>query len=226
MENQSKNIQTMFNDIAKSYDVLNRILSFRRDVAWRKKAIKLCNLSNDDKILDLACGTGDMIAEMRKTIPNANIIGGDFSINMLKSAKNKLPNEKLSVADAHYLPFKDNMFDKITISFGFRNVTDKPLGLSEMYRVMKDDATLCILEFSEPENPLFAKIYKLYFTKILPTIGGIISGKRSAYEYLPDSVYKFPKRDEYRKMILDAGFKNVEFTSMTFGIVTAAIITK
>ncbi len=226
METRSKNVQSMFNTIASTYDLLNRVTSFRRDVAWRKKAIKLLEISDEHTILDLACGTGDMIVEMRNTAKNANIIGGDFSINMLKSGRPKVPTESLTAADAHCLPFKSNTFDRMSIAFGFRNVTDKATGLKEMHRVMKDGGKICILEFAEPENPVFAGIYKVYFTKVLPFIGGLISGEREAYEYLPKSVYKFPKRPEYKQMILDAGFKSVELHEMTFGICNAAIITK
>lgn len=226
MEKKSKDIQQMFNDIAPKYDFLNRALSFRTDVAWRKKAIKLTDIRDGHTVLDLACGTADMMIEITKTGKDIKLIGGDFSYNMLKIGKQKLPDGAFSVSDAHCLPFKDKSFDRMVIAFGFRNVTDKEKGLREMHRVLKDGGCACILEFSTPTNPLFAWIYRLYFTKILPFIGGLISGNRKAYEYLPDSVYKFPKRDAYKKMILDAGFKNAEFNPFTFGICDATICRK
>ena len=145
---------------------------------------------------------------------------------MLKIARAKAPDGKFTAADAHRLPFKDESFHRATIAFGFRNVTDKPKGLSELYRVLKKGGRLVILEFSEPENKAFAALYRFYFKKILPFIGGLISGNRKAYEYLPDSVYKFPKRPEYHEMIINAGFASVKFIPMTFGIVTIAIIDK
>jgi demethylmenaquinone methyltransferase/2-methoxy-6-polyprenyl-1,4-benzoquinol methylase len=167
LENQSKNIQKMFNNIAPKYDLLNRLLSFRRDVAWRKKAISLLKIRENNTVLDLACGTGDMMIELLNTIPTVNLIGTDFSINMLEIARKKNITQPLLAGDAHYLPFKDETFDRIMIAFGFRNVTDKPKGLEQMCKVLKPGGILCILEFSQPENPFFATIYKVYFTKIL-----------------------------------------------------------
>lgn len=226
MEDKSKKIQDMFNNIAPKYDFLNRLLSFRRDIYWRKKSISLMNIDSGYKILDLACGTGDMTLELKKRYPDNLVIDSDFSINMLNIAKTKLNDPLLVAGDAHFLPFKDESFDRIMIAFGFRNVTNKAVGLKEMYRILKPGGLLCILEFSQPEGKFFGSIYKFYFKKILPFIGGIISGNRNAYEYLPDSVYNFPKKDDYRKMILEAGFRDVTFNFMTFGICNAAICRK
>lgn len=226
MEERSKSIQAMFDGIAGRYDFLNRLLSFRRDVVWRKEAIKAAEIESGHRVLDLACGTGDMMLEIGRRAPGARVTGGDFSLNMLVAAKNKIPDGFFTAADAHSLPFVDEAFDRITIAFGFRNVTDKSKGLYELYRVLKNGGKLIILEFSEPENKAFAALYRFYFKKILPLIGGLISGNRNAYEYLPDSVYKFPKRPEYGKMIADAGFKNLRFIPMTFGIITITVINK
>lgn len=226
MEQKSKEIQQMFDNIAGRYDLLNRLLSFRTDVRWRKKAIKLAGIAKGQTVLDLACGTADMMIEMDRRVEGVTLVGGDFSYNMMLIGKEKFQKGAFSVADAHCLPFADKSFDRITISFGFRNVTDKPKGLKEMHRVLKDGGKLCILEFSQPEGPVFSRLYRLYFTKILPFIGGIISGNRKAYEYLPDSVYKFPKRDAYRQMILEAGFSEAVFNPMSFGICDATICIK
>lgn len=226
MEDKSKQIQSMFDNIAGRYDLLNRLLSFRRDVTWRKKAIRKMEIDKNMLVLDLACGTGDMILELQKQVNGVNVIGADFSKNMLCAAKKKGVSAPLLAADAHFLPFKENTFDRIMIAFGFRNVVDKDKGLNNLYRVLKPGGRLCILEFSHPEGVIFSKIYKFYFTKLLPFIGGIISGDRNAYSYLPDSVYKFPKKDVYEKMILDAGFDKIEFNPMTFGICDATICYK
>ncbi|UOD35570.1 bifunctional demethylmenaquinone methyltransferase/2-methoxy-6-polyprenyl-1,4-benzoquinol methylase UbiE [Deferribacteraceae bacterium V6Fe1] len=226
MEDKSKQIQSMFDNIAGKYDLLNRLLSFRRDVAWRRKAIKKMELIEDMLVLDLACGTGDMILELKNQVSGVNVIGADFSKNMLSIAKQKGITEPLLAADAHFLPFKENSFDRIMIAFGFRNVVDKQKGLENLYRVLKPGGRLCILEFSQPEGVIFPKIYRFYFTKLLPFIGGLISGNKNAYSYLPDSVYKFPKKDVYKKMILNAGFKEVKFNPMTFGICDATICYK
>lgn len=226
MEEKSKKIQRMFDGIADKYDFVNRLLSFRRDVAWRKKAISLLGVSEEQRILDLACGTGDMISELKKQTQNVNIIGADFSKNMLMKARKKQPEVKLLAGDAHCLPFKSESFDRVMIAFGFRNVTDKPSGLAEIFRIIKPGGRLCILEFSQPEGFLFSRLYKLYFTKILPFMGGLISGERKAYDYLPDSVYKFPPKPEYEKMIKDSGFESVRFNPLTFGICDATICFK
>lgn len=226
MEQKSKEIQQMFDNIAGRYDLLNRLLSFRTDVRWRKKAIKLAGIKPGQKVLDLACGTADMMIEMEKRVGSITLVGGDFSYNMMKIGQQKFPAGLFCVSDAHNLPYADNSFDRITISFGFRNVTDKPKGLKEMNRVLKKGGKLCILEFSQPEGFIFSRVYRLYFTKILPFIGGLISGNRKAYEYLPDSVYKFPKRDAYRAMVLEAGFVSCDFNPMSFGICDATICTK
>jgi len=226
LENKSREIQKMFDDIAHRYDLLNRLLSFRTDVRWRKKAIKLADIRSGQTVLDLACGTADMMIEMENSVGGVNLVGGDFSYNMLKLGKDKFEKGSFSVSDAHMLPFKSDSFDRMTISFGFRNVTDKPTGLKEMHRVLKPGGRLCILEFSQPEGFFFSRLYRLYFTKILPFIGGIISGNRGAYEYLPDSVYKFPKKDVYKQMVLDAGFEKIDFNPMTFGVCDATICYK
>lgn len=225
-EEKSKNVQNMFNTIAGRYDMLNRLLSFHVDSRWRKAAIKAANIQPEHKVLDLACGTGEVILEIHRQAPQATVIGGDFSKNMLLIAKEKLPQNLFSAADAQNLPFKDGSFNRITMAFGFRNVADKDKCLKELRRVLTDDGKAIILEFSEPNNKLFAALYKFYFDKILPFIGSVISGSKKAYKYLPESVHKFPKDDEYGKMILNAGFKGFTFTKKTFGVVTVAVIDK
>lgn len=224
-QEQSKKIQEMFNNIADKYDFLNGVLSFALDANWRKIAIRLSDIKKDHKVLDLACGTGDMIAEIHKQHPDAFIYGADFSVNMLHISQKKLNNVPFTAADAHNLPFKDNSFDRLTMAFGFRNVTDKARGLSELYRVIKSGGKVCILELTKPENKVTSFFYRLYFMHILPLIGGIFSS-RKAYKYLPDSVYHFPKRKEYRQMIENAGFRNIHFKTLVFGAVTIVIMEK
>ena len=224
-QEQSKKIQEMFNNIADKYDFLNGVLSFALDANWRKIAIRLSDIKKDHKVLDLACGTGDMIAEIHKQHPNAFIYGADFSVNMLHISQKKLNNVPFTAADAHNLPFKDNSFDRLTMAFGFRNVTDKARGLAELYRVIKSGGKVCILELTKPENKVTSFFYRLYFMHILPLIGGIFSS-RNAYKYLPDSVYHFPKRKEYRQMIENAGFRNIHFKTLVFGAVTIVIMEK
>lgn len=224
-KDKSKNIQDMFNNIADKYDFLNGILSFVLDDKWRRKAIQLADIKDGNKVLDLACGTGDMILEIKKQHSTCHVYGADFSINMLNYCKKKVNSCQLTAADAHNLPFKDNSFDRLTIAFGFRNVTDKRQGLSEFLRVIKPSGKICILELTKPENFLTNFLYKIYFVHILPFIGGLLSS-RQAYKYLPESVYSFPNHKEYKKMIEDVGFKNVTFKTMLFGAVTIATMEK
>lgn len=224
-QEQSKNVQDMFNNIADKYDFLNGVLSFALDDNWRKTAIKLSNIKDEHNVLDLACGTGDMMSEIIKQHPNVNIYGADFSVNMLNISSKKLPTVPLTAADAHNLPFKENAFDRLTMAFGFRNVTDKQLGLSELYRVIKPGGKVCILELTKPENSITGFFYKIYFKHILPFIGGIFSS-RKAYKYLPNSVYNFPKQKEYKQMIENAGFKKIHFKTLVFGAVTIALMEK
>ncbi|MDR2884396.1 MAG: bifunctional demethylmenaquinone methyltransferase/2-methoxy-6-polyprenyl-1,4-benzoquinol methylase UbiE [Deferribacteraceae bacterium] len=221
-EEKAKNIQNMFNNISWRYDLLNRVLSFRRDVRWRKLSIRKLDPQNSDTILDLACGTGDMILTLRKLAPKSVIIGGDFSLQMLKMGQKKV-TEQLVAADATCLPFADKSFDKVTMAFGFRNVTDKPKALREIHRVLKDGGKMCILEFSQPKSKIFSKLYWFYFKQVLPRVGALVSKSKDAYTYLPQSVENFPREEAYRQMIAEAGFKDLTLTWYDFGICNAAI---
>jgi len=226
MDNFSKNIQRMFDNISGHYDFLNRFLSFRRDIYWRKKAAGLLNINPHSRVLDIACGTGDMINSITNIQKDISPVGIDFSTRMLKIAKIKNEKSVFVAGDAQHLPLKKNTFDIITIAFGFRNFSNKRKSLREINNILSKDGKLCILEFSKPDGLFFSALYKLYFIKILPSIGGMISKEREAYKYLPDSVYNFPDREDYRKMILSAGFRKVIFNPLTFGICDATICIK
>lgn len=220
LEEKSKSVQDMFDTIAGRYDKLNKILSFRKDSGWRKLAIKEADIQDGDSVLDLACGTGEMIIELCKKKKISSIIGGDFSISMLNLARKKLPESPLTAADAQNLPFKSCSFSKITMAFGFRNVADKEAALKELYRVLKSKGKIVILEFTEPSNKIISYFYRLYTERILPYIGGVLSGNKRAYKYLPESVHKFPNDDIFGKMIKDTGFTNIKFMKHTFGAVS------
>ena len=224
-KDKSKNIQNMFNNIAGKYDFLNGLLSLNLDNRWRRIAIKKADIHDNDLVLDLACGTGDLTRAIKHYHPKCSIISGDFSINMLYIAKKKLPDNIFVASDAHFLPFVGDSFDRLTIAFGFRNVTDKAKGLKEFYRVLKPNGKVCILELTQPENKFINLCYSLYFRHILPFIAGMFSSKQ-AYEYLPDSVSSFPKRKKFKQLIEQAGFKNIKFKSMLFGAVTIAVMEK
>ncbi len=220
MDQKSKMIQNMFNDISERYDLINKLLSFNQDKRWRKKAIKIADIKESHTVLDLTTGTGELIKGVLNKVVPKYIIGADFSVDMLNIAKNKINEEDFIAADAQSLPFRTESFDRILIAFGFRNIIDKDLALKELYRVLKKDGKLIILEFSQPRFKPLATIYNIYFNNVLPFIGGIISGNSKAYAYLPESVYKFYKKDELYKLIEKASFNNIKFSELNFGIVT------
>jgi demethylmenaquinone methyltransferase/2-methoxy-6-polyprenyl-1,4-benzoquinol methylase len=180
-------------------------------------------------ILDVACGTGDVSLELRRKAPAARIVGLDFSQAMLDLAAVKVERARAQVelvaASAEDLPFPAADFDLLTIAFGIRNVVDKKKALGEFYRVLRPQGRLAVLEFSQPDYAWLRGIYNFYFFKILPLIGGLFA-KRSAYRYLPDSVAKFPSRNEFVAGLKDAGFTGCRYHSLTFGIVTLYLADK
>ena len=220
----AEQIRSMFDSISPAYDLLNRLLSFGRDMRWRKRAAAAIGFCDGDYALDLACGTGDMITAIRAFNGKCRIVGADFSQRMLALCKKKVRAE-IVAADACALPFKDAVFDKVTMVFGFRNVMDKPLALSELFRVLKSGGRVAILEFSKP-NFLFSHFFLFYFRFVLPRIGAVLSGHKRAYSYLPESVMRFPDEAEYRKMLEKAGFSDICFTPYDFGICTVAMAVK
>jgi demethylmenaquinone methyltransferase/2-methoxy-6-polyprenyl-1,4-benzoquinol methylase len=206
----------MFGEIAPRYDLLNRMLSAGVDRRWRLAAVKVALQHQPRRVLDLACGTGDMALWLKRLAPQAEVTGGDFAEPMLVIARQKARQAGLELpfqtADALALPFADQSFDAITIAFGFRNFADYPRALSELYRVLAPGGRVCILEFPPPPRGLLGGLYRFYFVKILPLIGGIISGKPQAYRYLPDSVERFPAPQVLAQMMKQAGFAPVRYT--------------
>lgn len=229
LSDKGRGIRTMFDDISHRYDLLNRLLSFGIDRRWRRFAVSQLDVPKHGRVLDIATGTCDVALEVaERTDPSVTIIGEDFTQGMLVQGKKKLAASPhgsrimLTNAPCEQIPHPDATFDAITIAFGIRNVVDRQEGLNEMYRVLKPGGRVVILEFSNPRSQLFRKIYYLYFQKILPAIGGLIS-KRSAYEYLPDSVIEFPAQREFSAMLACAGFRRVQHTDLTFGIATVYV---
>jgi len=220
----AKAVREMFSGIARRYDFLNHFLSVNTDKRWRRlvrKKLEDVLIRPDALVLDVACGTGDLSLELQKNA-NAKIIGTDFCRPMLSIAfdKNEKNNEQIPYveADGMNLSFADASFDAVTIAFGLRNFSNWQDGLKELHRVLKKDGKLIILEFSTPIVPGFKQIFNLYFTQILPRIGGAVSGSRGAYQYLPDSVSRFPDQKNLAKMMGETGFDKVEYTNLTGGI--------
>jgi len=221
---KKEGIRKLFDNIAPDYDKLNHILSLNIDKGWRKKAVReIADIDKPIKVLDVACGTADFTIEIaRKAASGSEVTGVDISEGMLAVGKEKIKkagvSAELYIADCEALPYEDRTFDRISVGFGVRNFEHLDLGLKEMYRVLKPEGKLVILELSVPSNPVIRWCYKLYFLKILPAIGGLVSGDRGAYEYLPASVLRFPAPDKFIQMMNSAGFDTVEHTPLTFGI--------
>ena len=221
---KKEGIRKLFDNIAPDYDKLNHILSLNIDKGWRKKAVReIADIDKPIKVLDVACGTADFTIEIaRKAASGSEVTGVDISEGMLAVGKEKIQkagvSAELYITDCEALPYEDRTFDRISVGFGVRNFEHLDIGLKEMYRVLKPEGKLVILELSVPSNPVIRWCYKLYFLKILPAIGGLVSGDRGAYEYLPASVLRFPAPDKFIQMMNSAGFDTVEHTPLTFGI--------
>jgi len=216
----------MFSEIAPRYDLLNRVLSAGVDRSWRVAAVKAALTGSPQRILDLATGTGDMALLLKKVAPQAEVIGADFVPPMLELARQKAQKLGLSIpfveADALSLPFPSSHFDAVTIAFGFRNFADYTAALSELYRVIAPGGKLCILEFPPPPKTGLGLLYRFYFTRILPLIGGLVSGSASAYRYLPESVERFPDPNTLAGLMSQAGF-TTQYRIFTGGIVALHI---
>jgi demethylmenaquinone methyltransferase/2-methoxy-6-polyprenyl-1,4-benzoquinol methylase len=221
-------VREMFGRIAPRYDLLNHLLSLDIDKVWRRRVAKRCSavLHNPAaRVLDLCCGTGDLALAFRREAPaGAEIVGSDFVLEMLARARAKAAANGAGVtfveADALALPFGDGSFDLVSCSFGFRNLANYERGLQEILRVLKPGGVVAILEFGEPRGKLFGSLYRFYFRRVLPRLGGLISGNGSAYNYLPNSVSKFPSAEALQGLFERVGYMHVRFERWTCGIVT------
>jgi demethylmenaquinone methyltransferase / 2-methoxy-6-polyprenyl-1,4-benzoquinol methylase len=226
----SRKVREMFTRIAPRYDLLNHILSLQMDRLWRARTAKILRpiLEREDaKILDLCCGTGDLAFALSRQ-GKGRVWGADFAHTMLVRAQAKattMSAEKtarvipLVESDALRLPFADGAFDLVTAAFGFRNLANYEAGLREIRRVLRTGGTIAILEFTEPKPGWFGDLYRWYFRAVLPRIGAMISGDRSAYSYLPKSVARFFPPGELRELMLGNGFESVEARVWTGGTV-------
>lgn len=230
-EDASRWVRGMFGRVAARYDLLNHLLSFNRDKRWRARTVaRVADVlaRQDARVLDLCCGTADVLLslEARRRLSGdggATVLGSDFCHPMLIEARRKIAAARLRSplfeADALALPLAPESLDLITVAFGFRNLTNYRRGLSELERVLKPGGVLAVLEFSQPTNRLFAALYGFFSRRVLPWVGGMISGSREAYSYLPESIQKFPGAEDLARQMRDAGFSSVEFERLTFGAV-------
>jgi demethylmenaquinone methyltransferase / 2-methoxy-6-polyprenyl-1,4-benzoquinol methylase len=229
--NKKAQVEQMFDSIAPKYDFLNRFLSLRIDVLWRKKVIKLLKDVPKGKFLDIATGTADLAIMLNQLNPD-QIIGVDISRAMLdvgdqKIAKLALQNKiKLQKADGENMPFEANTFDAATVAFGVRNFENLDKGLQEILRVLKPNATFIILEFSKVKTFPIKQLYQFYFRYITPLIGKLLSANGGAYNYLPESVAAFPEGEEMLSILQKNGFKNTTCTPLSFGIASIYVAQK
>jgi len=218
-------VATMFNNISKNYDDLNRVISFGIDISWRKKVVQIVSKNNPQQILDIATGTGDL-ALMMSTLAPEKIIGLDISEGMLAVGKEKISKAQLNdkiemvVGDSEDIPYADNTFDAITVSFGVRNFANLDKGLGEIRRVLKPGGILVILETSNPTKFPFKQGYKFYTSFILPVIGKLFSKDKIAYSYLSESANFFPFGEAFNNILKKNGFINTTHTPVTFGVAT------
>lgn len=229
MENKEKIVEhkrrnrDMFNAIARHYDLLNHLLSGGVDIYWRRRALDCVRGESPQRVLDLATGTGDFALASARLNPQ-QVIGVDMAIEMLRLGADKVAKKRpsmpvgLLVSDAEGLPFKAETFDLVMGAFGVRNFGDIPSGLAEAYRVLKPGGEILVLDFCQPTAPLFRQLYLFYFHQVLPLVGGLISGQRQAYAYLPRSVGEFPQGQAFVDLLDAVGFTETGYTPMTLGI--------
>ncbi len=222
---QSKGpIRAMFDRIAPSYDTLNHLFSLGIDHLWRRRTVRELRKFAPKRVLDLATGTCDLAIAMAKGIEDVKVMGTDISTEMVEVGRAKVARRGLSerielgIADAEQLPYGDGEYDAVTVGFGVRNFVHKDQSLNEMARVLRSGGVVEILELSRPTNKIFAPIFRFYFHKLMPIVGGWISGDRAAYNYLPASVDKFPAPERFVEMMREAGFDDCRTIKLTFGV--------
>ena len=220
---KKEQVAKMFDNISEDYDGLNRVISLGIDVSWRKKVVKLVGENNPKQILDIATGTGDLALMMAQLNPE-KIVGLDISSGMLEVGEQKVARANLSnkiemiVGDSENIPFNDNTFDAITVSFGVRNFENLDKGLTEIFRVLKPGGKFVVLETSNPTKFPFKQGYKFYTNFILPVIGKIFSKDKVAYSYLSESANSFPFGEVFNNILQKNGFKNAKNLPVTFGV--------
>ena len=226
---KSKYVGEVFTSVSKNYDIMNDAMSFGMHRLWKKILVELASVGNEDVILDIASGTGDISKLISKEYPSTSIFMSDINYEMLSEGRDRAINESFDnnctfcQLSGEILPFKDGAFDLITVGFGLRNFTNKEKGLEEMKRCLKKDGKLLILEFSKPINPTFSKIYDWYSFNILPKLGSILANDSDSYQYLAESIRMHPDQEHLKKMIIESGFKEAKFYNLLNGIVAIHI---
>lgn len=220
-QDKGKDVQDMFASIAPRYDLLNRVLSMGIDRSWRKTAAQAVIAKHPKQVLDIATGTADFALELKRRLPQTEVVGSDFVPEMLEIGREKARDQQLDIrleqGDALNLPYPDGSFEVITCTFGFRNFSDYTKGFAEIWRVLAPHGRVVILEFPPPSPGLFGHVFRFYFQNILPRIGALISGNAGAYTYLPQSVLAFPNPERLQDLMQATGFRT-SYQSLSFGI--------
>ncbi|WJY88909.1 demethylmenaquinone methyltransferase [Corynebacterium confusum] len=222
LDKEPFDVAHMFDAVGEKYDLTNTVLSFGQDAGWRKRTRERLNLQPGEKVLDLAAGTAVSTVELSKS--GAWCVACDFSRGMLAAGRDR--NVPKVAGDGMQLPFADNTFDAVTISYGLRNIHDFELGLREMARVTKPGGRLAVAEFSKPVVPVFGTVYKEYLTRLLPPIARVVSSNPEAYIYLAESIRAWPDQEELVQAINSNGWSNAGWQNLTLGIVALHSATK
>jgi demethylmenaquinone methyltransferase/2-methoxy-6-polyprenyl-1,4-benzoquinol methylase len=217
LDKKPAEVAAMFDEVAPTYDLTNDLLSLGMTRRWRGLVAKAVDPRSGQTILDLAAGTGSSSVAFAK--PGVQVIATDFSEGMLAEGRKRHPELDFRFADATKLPFDKASVDAVTISFGLRNVVDVPKALSEMFRVVKPGGRVVICEFSKVTLPVFKQLYGFYLTKVLPKLSGLASKTPEAYSYLADSIVAWPSQEGLAEQLKAAGFENVNYKNLIFGVV-------
>lgn len=215
---RARYVQSMFTQIAKRYDLMNRLMTGGQDVRWRKRVIQLARLANDASLLDLGTGTGDLARDAQNQFPRANIIAADFTLEMMRVGK-KSGDLNFSSADALHLPFYAASFDAVVSGFLMRNVIDLNQALQEQYRVLKNGGRIVILDTTRPKKNLLWPFIWLHMHFVIPTLGGLLTGSRDAYRYLPETTEGFVTAEEMAARMAAVGFKKINYQRYMFGTI-------
>jgi len=211
-------VQNMFTQIAKRYDLMNRLMTGFQDVRWRKQVIRLARLTNSASLLDLGTGTGDLAQEAVSQFPKAKVTAADFTFEMMRVGQKTRPL-KFSTADALRLPFGNSSFDAVISGFLMRNIIDLQKGIEEQFRVLKNDGRIVILDTTRPKKNILSPFIWIHMHLIIPTLGGLLTGVSEAYRYLPETTEGFVTAEEMASRMTTAGFKNVKFQRFMFGTI-------
>jgi len=217
-QERARFVQSMFTRIAPRYDIMNRLMTGGQDIRWRRQVIRLARLNPNDSLLDLGTGTGDLAFEALRQNPRARVVAADFTLEMMRVGQQN-GSMSWSAADALHLPFSNKSFDAVVSGFLMRNVIDLQKGLQEQYRILKPNGRVIILDTTRPKRNLLSPFIWFHMHVIIPALGGLLSGFRGAYHYLPDSTEGFVTAEEMAVRMITVGFKKVQYKRLMFGTI-------